>query len=270
MKIEVYSPLIRRKEMDAVLTAMVEEKIGPGDRCKLLVQTVKEQIHFDYALTLRSPAVALQLALKTLNAKPGQKVILSALSPLYYASVIEDLHLTPLYCDVSPDFPCMSAESIEKLISSSPNENNSASDVCAVVLHHTLGFMPDSAAISSLGIPVIEDISQSYGSWFSPENENAQIPLKGKMFILGLEERDMLTSGGGALLFAMNRSDSTALRSFSALPDEFCLGDLNAALALAQFRDISRNLQKRSEIADVYTKASLQTRHKRFAPLNKL
>jgi dTDP-4-amino-4,6-dideoxygalactose transaminase len=30
MKIEIYSPTIRRKEMDAVLTAMVEEKIGPG------------------------------------------------------------------------------------------------------------------------------------------------------------------------------------------------------------------------------------------------
>jgi dTDP-4-amino-4,6-dideoxygalactose transaminase len=83
MKIEVYSPTIRRKEMDAVLTAMVEEKIGPGERSRLLIQTAKEHLHFDYALALRSPAVALHLALKALNAKPGQAVIISALSPRF-------------------------------------------------------------------------------------------------------------------------------------------------------------------------------------------
>ena len=64
MKIEIYSPTIRRKEMDAVLTAMVEEKIGPGARNRLLIQTAKEQLRFDYALALRSPAVALLLRLR--------------------------------------------------------------------------------------------------------------------------------------------------------------------------------------------------------------
>jgi len=60
MKIEIYSPTIRRKEMDSVLTAMVEEKIGPGERS------------FDYALALRSPAVALHTAIKALNPADGQ------------------------------------------------------------------------------------------------------------------------------------------------------------------------------------------------------
>ena len=43
MKIEVYSPTIRRKEMDAVLTAMVEDQIGPGERARLLLQTAKDR-----------------------------------------------------------------------------------------------------------------------------------------------------------------------------------------------------------------------------------
>jgi len=65
MKIEIYSPTIRRN-------AMVEEKIGPGERSRLLVQTAKEQLHFDYALALRSPAVALHTAIKALNPADGQ------------------------------------------------------------------------------------------------------------------------------------------------------------------------------------------------------
>jgi len=265
--------------MDAVLTAMVEEKIGPGDRNRLLIQTAKEHLHFDYALALRSPAVALHLALKALGVSSGQAVVISALSPRYYFQVIEDLHLTPLFCDVSFDFPCISRETVENAVAGKPD----GLEVCAVVLHHTLGFLPDTASVAELGFPVIEDISQSYGSRMKitdkkdgaggvesnipKEKEESQLKAGGVFCILGLEERDMLTSGGGALLFAMNRRDGSALRNFAAIPDEYCLPDINAALAVVQFREAHRNIEKRRDIARVYTQASLRTRHKRFIPV---
>jgi len=292
MKIEVYSPTIRRKEMDAVLTAMVEEKIGPGERNKLLIQTAREQLRFDYALALRSPAVALSLALKALDVHQGQAVVISALSPRYYFNVIEDLQLTPLFCDVSYDFPCMSRETVEKTIADKPD----GLEICAVVIHHTLGFVPDAASIAELGFPVIEDISHSYGKRIKTkettdtdaktantdtgkpvktvktegvkDKEETSFKTKGIFCILGLEERDMLTSGGGAILFAMNRKDGSLLRSFSAIPDEYCLPDINAALAVVQFKELQRNIEKRSSIARVYTQASLRTRHKHFIPLS--
>jgi len=258
MKIEVYSPTIRRKEMDAVLTAMVEEKIGPGDRNRLLIQTAKEQIHFDYALALRSPAVALHLALKALNLGKGQPVVISALSPRYYFQVIDDLQLTPLLCDVAGDFPCMSREVIEK--------TTAGKGAGVIVLHHTLGFVPDTACILELGIPVIEDISQSYASWIKSFEKKETQSVHGAFCILGLEERDMLTSGGGALLFAMNKKDGVLLRNYTGIADEYCLPDINAALAAVQFREFQRNMERRNEIAQIYLRASLRTRHKRFIP----
>ncbi|MDR0503848.1 MAG: DegT/DnrJ/EryC1/StrS family aminotransferase [Treponema sp.] len=298
MKIEIYSPTIRRKEMDAVLTAMVEEKIGPGDRNRLLIQTAKEQIHFDFALALRSPAVALHLALKAVIAGNTsgenascrsspfkQGVVISALSPRYYLQVIEDLQLTPLFCDVSFDFPCMNRQTIENTIA----KKHADIEVCAVVLHHTLGYAPDTAAVAELGIPVIEDISQSYGSHLKPANKKdeetpaednhskkddarstlnaAGVSLSGVLFILGLEERDMLTSGGGALLFAMNRRDGSLLRGFTGIAYEYCLPDINAALAVVQFRELPRNIERRQEISRVYNNAGMRSRHKRFIPV---
>jgi len=249
---------------------MVEEKIGPGDRNRLLIQTAKERLNFDFALALRSPAVALHLALKSLNAKPGQAVVISALSPVFYLQVIYDLQLTPLLCDVTYDNPCMNRELIENTIAKKPADI----EVCAIVLHHTLGFVPDAASVAELGIPVIEDISKSYGYWAKTdtkkEQENNSTPqgeetlIHGIFCILGLEERDMLTSGGGALLFAMSRRDSAALRNFSGIADEYCLPDINAALAVVQFKEVQRNIERRSEIAHAYVQASLQTRHKRF------
>lgn len=255
MKIEVHSPTIRRKEMDAVLTAMVEDRIGPGECSRLLIQTAKEYLRFDFAVALRSPATALRIAVKAVGLEDGDGVAISALSPLYYASVLSELRLTPVFCDVSFSFPCMSVESIEKAIAAAPEGKKPR----CIVLHHTLGFVPDTAAIAGLGLPVIDDISQSYCC------ENAA--AAGVFSILGLEERDALTAGGGALLFATNKRDSSVLRNHSNLPLEYRLPDINAALATVQFKEAVKNLERRKEIANAYAQASLRNRHKKFVPV---
>jgi dTDP-4-amino-4,6-dideoxygalactose transaminase len=212
----------------------------------------------------------LHLALKTLNLEDGEGVLVSALSPRYYSQVLAELRLTPIFCDVSFAFPCMSRETVEKAIEAKPANVKPR----CIALHHTLGYAPDTASIAEIGIPIIEDISQSYappaqqdGNELKP-NEEANVRQASGMFtILGLEERDMLTSGGGALLFAMNRKDGNLLRAYSNIPSEYCLPDINAALATVQFREAARNTARRNEIAEVYTKASLQTKHKRFIPV---
>ncbi|GHV65042.1 aminotransferase [Spirochaetia bacterium] len=279
MKIEVYSPTIRRKEMDAVLTAMVEDKIGPGEQARLLIQIAKEHLRFDYCLALRSPAIALYLALKALDLEDGQGVIISALSPWYYARVIEDLRLKPIYCDVLSSSPIIGRETIEALIA----KKTDGVDPRGIVIHHTLGFVPDIAAIAELGLPVIDDRSQSYGfiaggdvteekEGGSGESASAgqgreagnSTGSSGIFTILGLEERDMLTAGGGALLYAANRRDGSVLRNFGELPREYSLPDINAAMAVIQFREGAKNLEKRREIARVYAQSALRTRHKRF------
>jgi dTDP-4-amino-4,6-dideoxygalactose transaminase len=258
MKIAIYSPTIRRKEMNAVLSAMVEDKIGPGEQAKLLIQTAREKLNFDTCVALRSPAIALHLALSSLGIKPGKGVLISALSPLYYARVILDMGLLPIYCDVLPSTSHISRETVEKALSSKKDEL----DAACLVLHHTLGFSCDRAALSELGLPIIEDRSQSF-SLQGIDSDNAVFT------ILGLEERDMLTSGGGALLYSTSRRvlralDEQLLRNLESLPPEFGLPDMNAALAVIQFKEADRNLSKRREIADLYTQSVQRTRHKRF------
>jgi dTDP-4-amino-4,6-dideoxygalactose transaminase len=256
MKIDVYSPTIRRKEMDAVLTALVEDKVGPGDQARLLTVGAREYLQYDYCLALRSPAIALRLALESLGLEDGQGVMLSALSPRYYVQVIESLRLVPVYCDVLPATCTMGPETIEAALAGKPPELA----VRCLVVHHVLGYVPDMPAITGLGIPVIEDCSRSYGGLLG----EAKAGSFGALTILGLEERDMLTAGGGALLYAMNRRDAAVLRNLEPLP-EFCLPDMNAAMGVIQFREAAKNLQKRKEIARAYIQSALQTRHKRFS-----
>jgi dTDP-4-amino-4,6-dideoxygalactose transaminase len=255
MKIEVYSPTIRRKEMDAVLTAMVEDKIGPGEQGRFLIQVAREQLQFDFCLALRSPAMALGMALRALQLEDGGGVVLSALSPRYYGRVLKELRLRPIFCDVLPGSVNMGPPVIEAALS----RGEERLEPRAILVNHTLGFVPDMAAIAGMGFPVIEDCSRSYGTFVG----EARAGSFGVFTILGLEERDILTSGGGALLYAQNRRDAAVLRGFSVLP-EYSLPDLNAAMAAVQFREGKRNLEKRAEIARVYVQSALRTRHKRF------
>jgi dTDP-4-amino-4,6-dideoxygalactose transaminase len=276
MKIEVYSPTIRRKEMDAVLTALVEDKVGPGEHAQNLVRIAKERLQFDYCLALRSPATALFLALSAFNLERGQGVVVSALSPRYYKQVIEDLGLAPIYADVAPSSASVGPETIE-----AARSRQGGPIARCIVLDHTLGYVPDMAALLDLGLPVIDDRSRSYGSLAlerplgpaaaaaaesAADKPPPEMPYRsGALSILGLEEKDLLTAGGGALLYAMNRRDAAALRSYADLPREYALPDMNAAMAVVQFREATRNLEKRKEIANAYIQASLRTRHKRFA-----
>ncbi|MDR2746630.1 MAG: DegT/DnrJ/EryC1/StrS family aminotransferase [Treponema sp.] len=278
MKIDVFSPTIRRKEMDAVLTALVEDKIGPGEQAQLLVQNAREVLKFDYSLALRSPAIALRIALMALGLQDGQGVLLSALSPRYYREVLGELRLIPMYCDVETGSPLIGGSTVKAAM----NTRKGVEPRC-ILLNHSLGFLPDFHEIAELGLPVIEDRSHSFGSGAVPlpPGENpaggnppgpAVKPEAGETgkygfalySILGLEERDMLTGGGGALLYAASRRDGSVLRNFAGLPPEYGLPDMNAAMAVIQLRESQRNLERRREIAGIYNQAAQRTRHRRF------
>jgi dTDP-4-amino-4,6-dideoxygalactose transaminase len=240
--------------MDAVLTAMVTDKIGPGEQSRFLIQIAKEYLQYDYCLALRSPAMALRMALAALGLEDGQGVVISALSPRYYGQVLEELRLKPLYADVLPGSACMGPETIESALS----RREEGTPRC-IVVNHTLGFVPDTPAIAQMGLPVIEDCSHSYGARLG----EVMAGSSGVFTILGLEERDMLTAGGGALLYSINRRDGSVLRGQSPL-SEYSLPDMNAAMAVVQFKESARNLERRKEIAQAYTQSALRTRHKRF------
>jgi dTDP-4-amino-4,6-dideoxygalactose transaminase len=222
-------------------------------------------LRFDFCLALRSPAFALYLALKSLDLAKGDGVLVSALSPLYYAWVIRDLGLTPVYCDVFSSATYINRETAEKALTSKSAR--------CLVLHHTLGYLSETSALLELGLPIIEDHSQSYGTL--SETDSAPEASAGIFTILGLEERDMLTSGGGALLYSANRrsprsKDTSMLRNsenngaLGDLPSEYGLPGMNAAMAVVQFRETEKNLKKRRDIAEIYSQSALRTRHKRF------
>lgn len=278
--IQTFSSTIRRKEMDAVLTCMVDEKIGPGEINARLIQTVKEFFSCAGAVALRSPDVALKYALKALNLEAGSAVMISALAPSWQIFAVEEAGFKPLVLDVENETAQVSAEIVSEGMKAGGR---------VLVLTESLGILPDFESILALGVHIIEDVSQSAGGIVpeisaegeggknSASEENASQAklgeIKGKRAgsfgiysICALEEHDVITAGGGALLFAHGRRDWPVLKSVveNILPVEM-LPDINAALALIQIKEFFRNEQKRKEIYALFSRSVMSGKNRTFA-----
>ncbi|GMO41295.1 MAG: DegT/DnrJ/EryC1/StrS family aminotransferase [Treponemataceae bacterium] len=253
--IQTFSSTIRRKEMDAVLTCMVDEKIGPGDFAAKLIAQAKEFLGVDGAAAFRSPALALWYALSALDVPKGSGVAVSALAPAWhYAALIADGY-TPVLLDIMPETAQVLPDTIEEAVKGGAR---------AILHYEPLGYLCDMEPILAPGVPVIEDISQSAGSAFGQEDAMTKAGQFGVFAILGLEERDAVTAGGGAILAAHKRRDALALkkRLEGALAIDL-LPDINAALAYIQLKEFAKNQERRKIILETYTDALMRgSRHK--------
>lgn len=267
--IQTYSTTIRRKEMDAVLTCMVDEKIGPGELNARLIQQVKEFFRCDGAVALRSPAIALDYALKSMNLEEGSKVMISALAPLWQYQTLKTLGFEPEVLDVNDSNGLVSVEEIKTGI-----ENGGK----VLLLHETEGIVPNFDEILELGVPVIEDVSMSAGASVAL-SEDYLLAVKGSndksivenrkkvgsygvYTILGLEERDVITAGGGAVLISPNRKEWLLLKPFvDSAPVTDLLPDINSALAWVQLKEFARNEKVRKDLFALFHRACMIGKH---------
>ena len=254
--IQTFSSTIRRKEMDAVLTCMVDEKTGPGELNSKFIQALKEFSGCDGAVAFRSPSIALSYALKALDLPENTSVMISALAPFWQYDAIQKLGYKPLVLDVEEQTGLVNAEIVQKGISDGGR---------LLILHETMGILPQIEEIISLGIPVIEDISHSFGAVLPEKTENAEteensekkagkkLERKAGSFgifsILGLEEFDTVTGGGGAVLMAPQRREWIVLKKYTdSAPRTDILPDINSALAFIQLKEFNRNEQARKKL----------------------
>ncbi|MGI5173418.1 DegT/DnrJ/EryC1/StrS aminotransferase family protein [Treponema sp. OMZ 840] len=253
MAIETFSPTIRRKEMDAVLTCMVEEKLGPGELNGRLIQQVKESFGFSGGFAVRSPAIALKYALRALGLEAGSSVMISALAPAWQYTAVTESGFNCIILDVSNETGLIIPETAEKGIKDGGR---------VLLLHETLGQLPNFSALNELGVPIIEDISQNAGAVIGDKSAGTF----GTFAILGLEERDILTAGGGAVLAAAQNRNWSVLRKLAEqAPSTDLLPDINAALGYVQLKELARNEQIRKEIYEMYIRALMQGRHKTYS-----
>jgi dTDP-4-amino-4,6-dideoxygalactose transaminase len=227
---------------------MVSDQIGPGSQSRELARQVANYLEISDGVGCSSYHTAIELALDALGVQARDKLIISPLAPVNYLTVLEQRGLIPLLADVDPESGTVQLESISGLLNENPK---------AIIIHYTLGFIPDMEAIASLGLPVVEDLSQGLGGLW----RNRKCGGFGDLVILSLRPDGIITGGEGGLVLAGSRRLLKELRE-SGRGTLHPLSDLNASLGVAQMREIETFLASRREIAKIFDRSLMRSRHK--------
>ncbi|MDD2232131.1 MAG: DegT/DnrJ/EryC1/StrS family aminotransferase [Sphaerochaetaceae bacterium] len=251
-QIEFYKPTIKRKDMDAVLQTMVDEKIGPGEKRQEFIDKLCQLLGLRDGMVLRSYKDAIQCAFNLAGLKTGSCLALSALAPGLYASEARIAGIDPLILDIDGENGCMSLEKLSQ----------SGSD--AAVLDEPCGSVAYQKDFKGTGIPIIEDVSQSIGSAYADEKAG----MTGDIVICAMEEENLISAAGGAFVGVRSKDLSDKLKQYRDLSGRLLryleLPDLNSSLGLVQLDNLDERLRKRKEIFKIYRQNLQKTGHKLF------
>jgi perosamine synthetase len=248
--IRLHKPTLKRKDMDSVLSVMVNEAIAPGEKYSEFSLLLKNYFSAEGCVLYRSYPTALEAACEALHIGKETKVIISPLSPSWYADVLLSLEAEVLFADVDQYTGCISPEAVKELLQEGPE---------VLLVHNPFGNLPDYEKLAQLPIPIIEDITQSFGSIKNGEKPGSSASI----IISAFEEDSVITTGGGAAVMVNDKKYSKPLQDHLGKTRNLeLMSDMNAALGVSQFKALEVLLERRREYLTLFRSALSKTRHK--------
>ena len=261
--IRFYKPALYRKDMDAVLQTMVDEKIGPGERKKEFLRVFSLFLGKSDGIALRSYLDAISAALIAADVHEGDGVMISVLSPKIYLEAFRRLGVKAVIVDTD-DYGLMSTEDAAKHLD----------EAKAILYFEPVCQIPRSFEnIRAVGLPIIEDITESLGSSYGdekpegegPDEEFVRAGMCGDIVIAALEEDGMISTGGGSVAVSKEQEMIERLRKYADLGSPYVdLPDMNAALGIVQLSKIDTLLERRRSIYQTYLQAQRKSDTKLF------
>lgn len=109
----------------------------------------------EHVVSVANGTEAITIALRAMGVGPGDEVIVPSFTFFASAEAIPPTGATPVFCDVDPDTRCITAETVQAVIT--PRTK-------AVIAVHLFGNVAPVAEIEALGVPVLEDAAQATGA----------------------------------------------------------------------------------------------------------
>lgn len=240
--------------MDAVLQTMVDEKIGPGERKKEFLKTFSAYIGKKDGIALRSYLDVIVASFNALELEKGDSVLISVLSPKIYLEAFRRTGVKPILIDTD-ETGLPSLEDAAKKIQEE--------SVKAFVYYEPICQIPENfESVKELGLPIIEDISQSLGSVWS---DTIKAGMGGDIVISEFEENGVISTGGGACAVSSSDDKIEKLKKEAAIGSPYVdLPDMNAALGIVQLGKIDTLLARRNELYRLFTQSQMKSGAKLF------
>ncbi len=227
------------------------------------------------AIAVSNGTVALQVALSLAGVRPGDEVVVPALSFIATANSVAHAGAHPVFVDSDSETLGMSPSAVAELLASAKRKGGSVFNpatgrrIAAIVPMHALGHPMRIAELVAIadeyGIPVVEDAAESLGSFVGDRHTGTF----GRLAILSFNGNKIVTTGGGGMILTDDvelGKRAKHLTTTAKLPhawefehDEvgynFRLPNLNAALGVAQVERLDEFLRDKRLVAERYATA---------------
>ncbi len=251
-------PYIGSEEENEVADTVRSTWLTMGPKVQRLEREVASYTGAKHAVAVCNGTAALDVALKTLGIKPGDEVIVPALTYIATANAVLYQHATPVLADVEPDTFNLDPRDVAKKIT--PRTR-------AIVAIDYGGQSADYDALVRIarnaGVHLVEDGAQSIGA----EYNGRALGSFGVVNTISFHAAKVITSVEGGMV--LTEDDELAARAriirnqgedpvkkyyHVLLGHNYRMTDLHAAIGLVQFGKLARVLQRRAEIAAYYTR----------------
>ncbi|MEI8185766.1 MAG: DegT/DnrJ/EryC1/StrS aminotransferase family protein [Chlorobiaceae bacterium] len=156
-------PSYSRDEADAVSRVLLSNKVNywTGEECRKFEKEFAECTGCSYAISLSNGTLALEVALRALEIKDGDEVIVTPRTFIASASSIVGCGGVPVFADVDRDSQNITAETISRVLSKKTR---------GIICVHLAGMPCDMNPIMRLAnqnkLFVIEDCAQAHGGQY--------------------------------------------------------------------------------------------------------
>jgi perosamine synthetase len=242
-------PTIDSSDIKAVSNALQNGDIATGNIVEKFNSALSRFIGKKFAIATNSGSNALHLALRALNVKRGDEVIIPSYICSSVMNSVMQCGAKPVLVDINKDDYNISFEDSRKKISKKTK---------AIILPHMFGQpVKDIEKLLKLKVPVIEDCAQAIGS----EHNGKKVGQFGLISIFSFYATKVMTSGVGGAVLTDNEKIMNRLKSLTKNDGRETFGenysyrmsDVQAALALNQLKKLGGFVKRRKAIARKYS-----------------
>lgn len=234
-------PWIDKNDCLAAMSVMKSGMISGGNKVAKFEEALIKYLGLSGAIVVNSGTEAIVLALKVLEIKPKDEVILSAYVCHNVVDAIVRLGAKPVFCDIGLDWN-VTVETVLPKVSSKTK---------AIIAVHIFGIPVDIDSLRRFKVPIIENFAQAFG-----------LNIKGKMAgslsdigVCSFHATKCLTTGeGGVLVSNSNKLLKTAHDLCIKKEVSSSMADVQAAIGISQLKRYKKMLQIRRNIATKYLK----------------
>jgi len=267
MRVSLSKPDITDAEKNVVMSVLQSGRLALGPETEAFEKALAEITGRDHAVAVSSGTAALHLALLAAGVGKGDEVITSPFSFVASANVIMYVGAKIVFADIEETTLCIDPSKTADAIT----ENTKA-----ILPVHIFGALADMDAICGLAeknsLQIIEDACEALGA----DRGNHKAGGSGDFAAFGFYPNKQITTAEGGAVLTNNSESAATLHSLRnhgragigsdeklehvRLGYNYRMNELSAALGIAQLKRLDSILQKRTSIANHYSKRLSEVR----------